>query len=492
MTAGETLILMALVLPLFLAAATSALSRSPDVRETVTVMTGVALATVCAAIVARTSAGAPPMLRVAEPLPGLAISFRLEPLGAAFAAMASALWAANSLFAIGYMRGREEKNQTRFYVCFALAMFGAMGVAMAANLFTLFIFWEVLTFSTYPLVAHKGDEKARRAGRLYLLTLVGASLALLLPAIVTVHVVAGTTEFAPGGVLPEGMNGLGAGLLLVLFVFGAAKAALPPLHFWLPRAMAAPTPVSALLHAVAVVKAGVFLILKVALLTFGLDLLGSLSAAQWLLWLAAAAMVWAGIMALRAEQLKARLAWSTIGQLATVTSAALMATSDAWLAGGLHMVTHAFGKITLFICAGVVQVATGAENVSEMRGLGRRMPLVWIAFLIGALSVIGLPPFGGFWSKFMLVRAAFEAGQPVSAWAMIASSLLAVGYLLPPAMLALMPAQDAPAPRPFSRAGGAPNLAIMPLALTAGGALLLFVFAGAVYAFLAQGVGGPG
>jgi multicomponent Na+:H+ antiporter subunit D len=404
--------------------------------------------------------------------------------------MASILWVANTLFAIGYMSGGNQARAPRFYACFALAMFGVMGIAMAANLFTLFIFYEALTLSTYPLVAHKGDEKARAAGRLYLATLLGASVALLLPAIIAVYAFTGSTDFAVGGLLAGKVPVPTAGVLLALFVFGAAKAALPPLHFWLPRAMAAPTPVSALLHAVAVVKAGVFVILKVGLYIFGARLLLETPVHQWLLWLAAVTMVWAGYRALRSDHLKARLAWSTIGQLATIISAALLGTAEAWTAGGLHMVTHAFGKITLFMCAGAIPVATGAERVGEMRGLGRRMPWLWTGFLIAALSVIGLPPTGGFWSKFLLVRASFDAGQWPTAFAILASSLLAVAYLLPPVALALMPADGSAPPRPFSRPGGAPQLALGPIAFTAGCVLALFVASNWIYANLQFAAGG--
>ncbi|RYG22042.1 MAG: monovalent cation/H+ antiporter subunit D family protein, partial [Burkholderiales bacterium] len=210
---------------------------------------------------------------------GLDIAFRLEPLGALFALMASVLWGVNSLFSIGYMRGRREANQTRFYVCFALAMFAVMGIAMAANLFTLFIFYEVLTFVTYPLVTHAGDARARKAGRIYLATLVGASLVLFLPGIIGVQIFAGSTSFAQGGLLFGKVDMVAGNILLLLLVFGAAKAALMPLHGWLPAAMVAPAPVSALLHAVAVVKAGVFVILKTSAYIFGPDLISVLPAA---------------------------------------------------------------------------------------------------------------------------------------------------------------------------------------------------------------------
>jgi multicomponent Na+:H+ antiporter subunit D len=486
MNAGETLIILALVIPLFGAAATYAVGRFPDVRETLTFVTTLALVTVTITLALRTGQGDAPELVLLRPLEGLEIAFRLEPLGALFAVMASVLWSINSLFAFAYMRGKKESNQTRFYMCFALAMFGVMGAAMAANLFTLFIFYEVLTLSTYPLVAHKGDEKARKAGRFYLLMLVGASVVFFLPGVIGVHVLAGSTDFVEGGVLAGRAGPWAAGLVLALIVFGVAKAALIPMHAWLPTAMVAPTPVSAMLHAVAVVKAGVFTLLKASVYIFGQSTLDSTPVTQWLLWLAAATIVIASLVAMTKDELKARLAWSTIGQLAYVTSGALLAVSAGVTGGGLHMLAHAFGKITLFMCAGAIFVGAGLTRVSQLRGLGWRMPLVFIAFLIGAASVIGLPPTGGMWSKFLLVTAAFSADQPWTAWAMIASSILSAAYLLPIGILAFASAP----PKPGQAGPGAPRLAVFALSLTAIGTLALFLLSDAILAYLQPLPGG--
>ncbi len=486
MNGGEILIVLALLIPLFGAAATYAVGRFPDIRETLTFVTTLALATVAIAMAMRTGQGAAPELVLVRPLHGMEIAFRLEPMGAMFAVMASVLWSINSLFSFAYMRARKEANQTRFYICFAIAMFGAMGIAMAENLFTLFVFYEVLTLSTYPLVAHKGDEKAKRAGRFYLLTLVGASMVLLLPGVIGVQVLAGSTSFVEGGVLAGRAEPWTAGLLLALIVFGSAKAALMPLHAWLPVAMVAPTPVSALLHAVAVVKAGVFLLLKASVYTFGQAALDSTPVTQWLLWIAAGAIVIASLVALTKDDLKARLAWSTISQLAYITSGALLALAAGAMGGGLHMLAHAFGKITLFMCAGAIFVGTGLTRVSELRGVGWRMPLVFAAFLICAASVIGLPPTGGMWSKFLLVTSAFSAGQPWTAWAMILSSILSAAYFLPVAFIAF-----AGAPPQQGQAGpGAPRLAVFALMLTAAATLALFFVSDAVIAFLQPAAGG--
>jgi multicomponent Na+:H+ antiporter subunit D len=476
MSSGELLILLALVLPLFSAAVSYAVGRMPDVRETLTLVACIGLCIITIAMFMRVGAGDAPELVIAQPMSGLEIAFRLEPLGALFAVMASVLWAVNSLFSIGYMRGAREANQTRFYVCFALAIFGVMGVAMAANLFTLFIFYETLTLATYPLVTHKGDAAARRAGRIYLGTLVGASVVLFLPGIIGVASVAGSTTFTAGGLLPGTTSVVIENVLLLLLVFGAAKAALIPLHGWLPAAMVAPAPVSALLHAVAVVKAGVFTILKISTYIFGPELITALPAATWILWLAAATIVIASLVALTKDDLKARLAWSTVGQLAYITSAAMLPFASGLVAGGLHMVVHATAKITLFMCAGAIYVATGAAKISEMGGAGRRMPILLAFFFVASLSVIGLPPTGGMWSKFLLVDASFGSGEWLTAAAMIVSSLLSVAYLLPVAFNGLFSPAGVKGPE-FTRPGGVPGAALTAVGVTAIGCLALFVAA---------------
>ncbi|MDP3736256.1 MAG: proton-conducting transporter membrane subunit [Hyphomonadaceae bacterium] len=484
MNTGELLIALALALPLFAAAATYAVGRMPDVRETLTLVSAIGLTIITLSMAVRTGAGDAPQLVMARPLQGLELAFRLEPLGALFALMASVLWGINSMFSIGYMRGKREPNQTRFYVCFCFAIFGVMGIAMAANLFTLFVFYEVLTFSTYPLVAHKGDEPARRAGRIYLAILVGASVTLLLPGIIAVQAIAGSTDFVEGGLLQGKVNLDVGGILLALLVFGAAKAALMPVHSWLPTAMVAPAPVSALLHAVAVVKAGVFTIMKISAFTFGPNLIGHMPVAQWLLWLAAATIVISSLVAMRKDDLKARLAWSTIGQLAYVTSAALLPAAAGFAAGGLHLLAHAVAKITLFMCAGAIYVATGATRVSQMRGLGRRMPVVFFCFLVGALSIVGMPPFAGMWSKFLLITASFGSEEWITATAMIVSSMLSLFYLAPIAIRGLLPPASDAAPVEFVRPGGAPGLTVAPLVITAIASVALFFFADEVIAFL--------
>lgn len=481
---GAELVLLALCAPLVGGLLVSLLSRAPDVRETVTVIAAIITFIAAGAIALQLGQGASLETTPLGVAPGLSLHFRVEPLGALFGCIASGLWILNSLYSVGYMRANREKNQTRFYICFTIAIAGALAVAYAANLFTLFIAYEVLTLSTYALVAHKGDAKANRGARIYLLTLVGTSIGFLLTAIVWTYSVSGTMDFAAGGILQGKTSTTIAGVLLVLYMFGIGKAALMPFHFWLPNAMVAPTPVSALLHAVAVVKAGVFTVLKVAVYVFGLDLLAILPTRDGMLTIAAFTMVAASVVALRQDNLKARLAYSTVGQLAYVTVGALLATPAAIMGGALQVLMHAFGKITLFMCAGAIYVATGKTEISQMTGLGRRMPLVFAAFLIGSLSIIGLPPFGGAWPKWELMNGAVDADRQWVLWALVASSVLNVIYLLPVAIKAMLPPDGSPAPAPFKRPGGAPAFTVVPLCITAGGTLLLFFLAEPVTVFL--------
>ena len=312
-----------------------------------------------------------------------------------FALVASGLWVVTTVYSIGYMRAHRESDQTRFYAFFAISIASAMGVAFAGNMLTLFVFYEALTLATFPLVAHAGTPEARRGARTYLGVLLGTSIGLQLLAIAGTYAVAGTLDFTPGGVIDGEVGGVAAGALLALYVFGVGKAAVMPFHRWLPAAMVAPTPVSALLHAVAVVKAGAFAILKVAAFIFGFDLLRDLAMTDALLWCAAFTIVAASLVAMTKDNLKARLAYSTVSQLSYIVLAALLAGQAGFLGGGLHIATHAFGKITLFFCAGAILVAAHKTEVSQLDGLGRAMPVTMTAFAIGALSIVGLPPWAG-------------------------------------------------------------------------------------------------
>ncbi|MBC8338751.1 MAG: monovalent cation/H+ antiporter subunit D family protein [Alphaproteobacteria bacterium] len=426
----EQIILYAVLTPLAGAGLIALTGARPNLREAVTLATGLVLFALVANLYPVVAAGQTPSVSLLEMLPGLSLSFVIEPLGMIFAGIASFLWIVTSVYSIGYMRGHHEQNQTRFYVYFAIAISAAMGIAFAGNMLTLFVFYEVLTISTFPLVTHHGTADAKRAGRIYLGILMGTSILFLLVAVIWTWSLTGTLDFTKGGILAGKADGLTAAILLGLYVFGIGKAALMPFHRWLPAAMVAPTPVSALLHAVAVVKAGVFSVLKVAIYIFGADFLFTIATSRWLLYLAAATVLIASLVAMTKDNLKARLAYSTISQLSYIVLGAMLATDLGILGGGMHIAMHAFGKITLFFCAGAFLVAAHKTEISEMHGIGRTMPFTTLAFFIGSLSIIGLPPTGGLWSKWYLALGALEAGQIAIVAVLMISSLLNVFYLL--------------------------------------------------------------
>jgi len=507
---------LALLLPAVGAVLVALTGRWPNIREAVTLTTAIFTAAVVCSLVEPVMSGSRPALLLAEIMPNIPLAFEVEPLGMLYALVASILWIVTSIYAVGYMRGHHEKNQTRFFTCFALAISAALGIAFAQNLFTLFLFYELLTFSTYPLVTHHGTDAARRAGRIYLGILVFTSVGLLLFGILWTWNIAGTLDFRPGGILAGKVEGPLVPVLLGLFAFGTGKAALMPFHRWLPNAMVAPTPVSALLHAVAVVKAGVFTVLKIVVYTFGLDFLSQTGASLWLMYVAAFTALAAAVIAIVQDNFKARLAYSTISHLAYIVLGAALATGSSAVGGGLHIAMHACAKITLFFVAGAVYVGAHKTRVSELNGLGRTMPFTMGAFVIGSLSLIGVPPFGGMWSKWFLASGAFDGSggldRSLFAFVYMLTSLLSIGYLMPVVVRAFFmkpspssrghsdqgahhaapqdtheaaakddqrggPSHGA-APRAgfFSNLREAPLLCVVPLCLTAIGCVLLFFF----------------
>jgi multicomponent Na+:H+ antiporter subunit D len=422
---------LALAIPMVGAVLISVLGRWPNIRETVTLITALMLFMVVASLVPLVLDGERPSVTVLTMLPALSIELTIEPLGMLFALVASGLWIVNSIYSIGYMRANNEANQTRFYVCFAIALAATMGIAFAGNLLTLFLFYEALTISTYPLVTHHGTPEAKRAGRIYLGVLIGTSIGLLLLGIVWTWSLTGTLEFRAGGILAGKASATTTGVLLALYMFGIGKAALIPVHRWLPAAMVAPTPVSALLHAVAVVKAGVFSVVKVIVYVFGIDNLASMSSGKWLAWVAGFTIIAASIVALRADNLKRRLAYSTISQLSYVTLAAALLTPISIVGAAFHIAAHAVSKITLFFAAGAIYTASHKTEISQLDGIGRRMPITMTAFAIGALSLIGVPPAVGFISKWYIISGAAGGGQLWVIALLIVSTLLNAAYFLP-------------------------------------------------------------
>ena len=482
---AENSLLLTLIIPTIAALLIPLFRSRPNIREAVSLIAAILLTINVAHLLVWVSHGARPEILFGTFAGNFELKFSLEPLGATFMAIASSLWIINSLFTLGYMRGNNEKNQTRFFAFVAVAIAGVMGIAAAGNLITLFIFYEVLTLSTFPLVTHKGDAKAKKGGMIYGLILMGTSLAFLLPAILGTHVIAGTTDFRVGGIFPEDTSLVATSILLFLFAFGIGKAALMPVHPWLPNAMVAPTPVSALLHAVAVVKAGVFSMLKVVTFTFGPALTAATPMSTTLSWIAAISIVLASVIALRQDNLKARLAYSTVSQLSYVTLGAMLAAPVAIMGGALQIIMHAWGKITLFMCAGAIYTIAHRAEISKLDGLGRTMPWVFGAFLVGALSIIGAPPLGGSWPKFYLMMGALDSGKAILLAALIISSVLNVVYLVPIAIRGFMrPPADIEDDAHIAEIRWKHKWVIIPPVITALGTLVLFFFAGPMADFL--------
>jgi multicomponent Na+:H+ antiporter subunit D len=471
------LIAAALIIPTATAALIPLFHARPNLREGVTVLGSCLLFAAVLALLPTVLQGDVAALHVIDVAPGLAVAFNVEPLGMLFALVASGLWIVNSIYSIGYMRAEKAHRQTMFYACFAIAIAATMGVSLSANLFTLFLFYELITLSTWPLVTHSATRQAIAAGRLYLAMLLGASTLLLLPAIAWTAAAAGTLDFVPGGILGGKLGAVALGLLLALYVFGLAKAAVMPMHFWLPAAMVAPTPVSALLHAVAVVKAGVFAILKVIVYVFGVETLAETHAGDWLVYVAGVTIVAASLVALRQDNLKRRLAWSTISQLSYVVLGAALLAPLAILGAAIHIAAHAVSKITLFFAAGSLHVGARIDDVSKMDGAGRKQPWTMAAFAIGSLSMIGIPPTVGFLGKWFILLGAVGTGQWFAVGVIVISTLLNAGYFLPVVYRAF-------AREPASAIAGAtesPAPMVIALSATAILTILLFIFPGVPY-----------
>ncbi len=485
---AEALILAAILLPLLGAAGIIVARHHPNVREGVTLVTAALMAILVVVIAHRFMAGEVFAITIAEPLPGVTIGFEIEALGMLFALVAGLLWLVTSIYAIGYMRGHNEKNQTRFYAAFAIAISCTMGIAFSSNLFTLFLFYELLTLSTYPLVVHAGTPAAKRGGRIYLGILLGTSIGLFLLAILATWLITDSVEFQEGGILAGKLDPAWAGLLFALFLFGIGKAAVMPFHRWLPAAMVAPTPVSALLHAVAVVKAGVFTLLKVTIYIFGSDFILSNDVTGGLIWVAAITILLASMIAMTKDNLKARLAYSTVSQLSYIALGAMLASQAALIGASMHIAMHAFAKITLFFAAGAIYVATHKTLVSELDGLGRVMPITFGVFLIGTLSIIGVPPLGGMWSKWYLGLGAVESGQLLLLGVLMVSSLLNIAYLLPIPIRAFFSK-----PRNGEQYSGvkeAPKAILLAMVITATACVLLFFYPDPLYQLANQAAGG--
>ena len=406
--------------------------RRANLRELCSVAAGVGMFALIASMIPEVLAGRTPECVLFRILPGMELAFRVDAFGLLFASGASLLWILTSFYSVGYMRSLREHAQTRYFACFALALSATIGVAFSANLFTLFLFYEGLTLVTYPLVAHKETAEAKAGARKYVIYLLGAAKVFLLAAIILTYNVAGTLDFRSGGILPEALlieQPVLLFMIFALFLFGFAKNALMPLHSWLPAAMVAPTPVSALLHAVAVVKTGVFATLRVFLFVFGPHAMRELGADQLALGAASVTILVASLLALGQDNIKARLAFSTVSQLSYIILGAALLNSSGVLGGVAHISNHAVSKITLFLCAGSIYVSTRRTEISQMSGLARRMPWTMGAFALASLSIVGIPLTSGFVSKWYLAIGTLESQNPALLGVILLSSLLSAAYL---------------------------------------------------------------
>ena len=422
-------------------------------------------------------------------LPGIYVKFCADGLTMIFALIATFLWFWVTFYNVGYMRSLNEHAQTRYYICFAVAIFGAVGVAMSANVFTLYLFYEIISVFTYPLVAHHQDEEAYNGARKYFVYLMGTSKLFLLPAMVMTYVLCGTLDFNlsnmvhgmfPAQVVNE--HPVMVQITYVLYIAGLAKAALMPLHNWLPSAMVAPTPVSALLHAVAVVKAGVFSVSRVVLSGFGVDVMDKLFLGIPTAYLAAFTIVAASLIAMTKDDLKARLAYSTVSQLSYIIIGVTMLTPLAVKGGLVHIAHHAFSKITLFMGAGAIYVASHNKKISLMGGYGWKMPWTFGAFAIASLSMIGVPPVCGFVSKWYMVNGAVEINRVVLLCALLASTILNVAYFAPITYHAFF---GKPSPEGHvDEISEAPKTMVIPLCLTAAISVFLGLYPETFFQFI--------
>ena len=474
------LLLTPLMIPVFGICGILLFRKWPNLREVVTLSTASLLCVNIVMLYLGFRDGMEYRIQLFNILPGIPFALYLEPLGMIFSLIASFLWLITSLYAIGYMRGNKEHRQTQFYCFFALSISATMLIATAANLFTLFIGYEMLTLSTYPLVTHHGTPEAKRGGRTYLGILLTTSIGLFLVAILWTWNLAGTLDFRYGGIM-AGQVGSGVmAILFFLYMYGIGKAALMPIHRWLPAAMVAPTPVSALLHAVAVVKAGVFTVVKVITYTFGIEYLAQLRDSGllpcgWLVYAAGITVVLASYIALKQDNLKRRLAYSTISQLSYVIMAVAMFNKAGLIAAAFHIAAHAFGKITLFFAAGSIYTASKKKKVSELAGIGKRMPWTMGAFTVGAFSMIAVPPTAGFITKWYLFNGAFDNGDMFVVLVLILSTLLNVMYFFPIIVDAFFK-KEVPVKGAILHHGEAPLPIVMAITVTAASTIAIFFF----------------
>jgi len=409
-----------------------------------------------------------------EIFPGIEMTLRADPFGVFFALIASGLWIFTSVYSIGYVRGANEHKQTRYFASFAVCLSATMGIAFSSNLLTFIIFYEILTIATYPLVIHKETKEAINGGRKYLIYTLTAGL-FLIAASAWTYQLTGTLDFKAGGLFTEGiLTPQTAVVLFFLFLGGVGvKAGIMPMHSWLPTAMVAPTPVSALLHAVAVVKSGVFAVIRVVGFVFGPAIMRQFGLNNILLVMAGFTIIVASLIALRQDNLKRRLAYSTVGHLSYIVMGAALLTPAGFAGGMMHIAFHATMKITLFFVAGAIYVNLHKNNISELKGIGRVMPWTMGAFTIGAIGLAGIPPINGFVSKWYLGLGSIESGNLVPLAILVVSGLLNAAYFFPIVHIAFFRKGNE---KELEGKGEAPLFMVIPIVITAILSLLFGIY----------------
>jgi multicomponent Na+:H+ antiporter subunit D len=473
----DYILLIALLIPLIGTLGVMFKGDNENIREGISSVSSILLLLVVGSMIPAVLHGKTLIFHMFTILPGVSVTLRADGMSMIFAIVASSLWTIAVFYSMGYMRGLNEHAQTRFNACFALSIFGAIGVAFSDNLFTMYLFYEIVSVCTYPLVAHHQDEEGYSGARKYIVYLTTTAKAFLLPAMILIYVLTDTLDFASNihdGVFPDGVNSALVIMLYIFCIFGFAKNGVMPFHHWLPGAMVAPTPVSALLHAVAVVKVGVFCTTRVMLYTFGTDNMHALNLGIPTAYFVGFTVLVASIIALSKDNLKARLAYSTVSQLSYIILGVALLTDPGIQGGLIHIVNHAFSKITLFFCAGAIYVATHKKFISEMDGLGKTMPFTFGAFAIASLSMIGAPPVAGFVSKWNLLIGSVEAHQLGILLILIASTLLNAAYFAPITYKAFFGAR--PVGEPFIGIREAPLSMLIPILIACTISVLIGIF----------------
>lgn len=461
-------LLWALLTPLVGALLVMVTGKRPNLRESVSFVAAVVMFGLVISMVDTVKSGVMLVYPIFHILPGLSVSLRADAFSMIFAVVASSLWILAVFYSMGYMRGLKEHAQTRFNACFALALFGAIGCAFSDNLFTLYLFYEIVSVCTYPLVAHHQDDEGYDGARKYIIYLTTTAKGMILPAMILIYVLTGNLDFATNistGILPPDVSRTLATVLYVFCILGFAKNGVMPFHHWLPGAMVAPTPVSALLHAVAVVKVGVFSTTRTMLYVFGTDMMNVFNLGIPTAYYVSFTILVASIIALSKDNLKSRLAYSTVSQLSYIILGVALLSIPGIQGGLVHIANHAFSKITLFFCAGAIYVATHKKYISEMSGLGRVMPFTFGAFAIASLSMIGAPPVAGFVTKWYLLLGSMEANQIGILLVLLASTMLNVAYFAPVTIKAFF--GKPPAGVDYTRMKEADKAMVIPLVITA-------------------------